>query len=483
MDPRRQGGVGPPQVTFFDALKTHALALAGGGPTFWILIAAGLAVRLVVLARTGALGTEIVDEQHYVRLATSLLTGDGFAWGPGAPTSLRPPLYPALLAAVWNVAGVGNLQIMRAAQIALAVATAYAVYRLAATVYDARVGRLAAVAVWLYPSLTLFNFLILTETLFTFLLISFVWLTVSLVQAPRPGVAVLCGLVLGLGALTRSVLWPVPMVLCPLMALLIHGRRERLAMPALVLLGYMVVITPWSIRNTQLQGVVTVVDTMGGLNLRMGNYEHTPTDRMWAAVNLGGRENWAYALGEEFPGRQFTEGEKDKWAQRKAFAYMWAHPGVTLQRSLIRFADFWGLEREFIAGVHKGMFIPAPWVTAVITVCTVLALPFVAVPGVAGAWLTTPRDWRFHVLLLFPVVVIAAAHVLAFGHSRYHLPLIPILAIYGAAFVVNGASAGRSGARVLFASLITAVLCTIWVYQVFVTDAARIAAVIERAGF
>ena len=46
-------------------------------------------------------------------------------------------------------------------------------------------GRIAAAVFWLYPSLIFFNFTILTETLFTFLLVAFVCLAVQLVEAPR----------------------------------------------------------------------------------------------------------------------------------------------------------------------------------------------------------------------------------------------------------------------------------------------------------
>ena len=82
-------------------------------------------------------GTGIVDEQHYAQLASSLRAGDGFAWGPGQPTSLRPPLYPALLAAVWTVAGDGNLQAVRFVQILLALATTGLVFLLGRRVFGA----------------------------------------------------------------------------------------------------------------------------------------------------------------------------------------------------------------------------------------------------------------------------------------------------------------------------------------------------------
>ena len=48
--------------------------------------------------------------------------------------------------------------------------------------------------------------------------------------------------------------------------------------------------------QSRLQGVPVIVDTMGGLNLHMGNYEYTPHDRPWDAVSLSGPLNWAAEL-------------------------------------------------------------------------------------------------------------------------------------------------------------------------------------------
>jgi hypothetical protein len=154
------------------------------------------------------------------------------------------------------------------------------------------------------------------------------------------------------------------LILCPLLAVLIRAPLgRRVALPLLVLAGYAAVVAPWAVRNTRLQGVVTIVDTMGGMNLRMGNYEYTPDDRMWDAVALNGEKSWVHGLSRDFAGQTVTEGQKEKWAQRKALEYMRANPGITLRRALIKFADFWGLEREFAAGVQNG-FLRAARVAA-----------------------------------------------------------------------------------------------------------------------
>lgn len=459
---------------------------AGDGRTFLRLaLLAGLLARLAVFAHSGSLGTPIVDEQHYARLGANVLAGYGFAMEPGAPTSIRPPLYPGLLAVTWAVTGMENLQAVRALQIGLSLATAGVVFLIGRRLYGPAVGRIAAGICWLYPSLIFSNFLILTETLFTLLLLIFVLMSVTLVQEPRARTAVGCGALLGLAALARSVLWPAPLLLCPLLALLIRApMRTRIALPVLVLAGYAVVIGPWAIRNTRLQGVFTAVDTMGGINLRMGNYEHTPEDRMWDAVSITGERNWVYALTQEHIEGPISEGVKDKWAQRKAIEYMRAHPGTTLRRSMIKFADFWGLEREFLAGVRDGFFNPPLWFQILASLVIVTGYAAVVTAGVAGMWLAPPSDWRMHLLMLFPVLLITGAHSIVFGHSRYHLPLMPIFGVYAAALVTVRSAAWRSLPRPALAGAAASValLGAIWVRQVAFVDASRIAVLVRHLG-
>ncbi len=444
----------------------------------------GALLRVCILYNTNDLGTPITDEQHYRVIAQSLAAGRGFAGTDGQPTSLRPPLYPAVLAGIWTVSP-DNLQAVRVFQILLSLATAALVYVLGSRVFDARIGAWAAGICWLYPSFIFFDFLILTETLFTFLLVAFVLSVVLLVQSPRASLAIACGVTLGLGALTRSILWPLPLLLCPLLAVLIRAPlARRLALPCLVLAGYAVVVAPWAVRNTRLQGVVTIVDTMGGMNLRMGNYEYTPDDRMWDAVALNGEKSWVHGLSRDFAGQPVTEGQKEKWAQRKALEYMRAHPGTTLRRGLIKFADFWGLEREFAAGVQNGFYAPPAWLQVFGSVAIVLAYAIVIAAGAAGIWLTAPEDWRMHVVLLLPVAVIMGAHTIVFGHSRYHLPLMPIFAIYAAAVLSARVPAYRFSHRpVLVGAAVTVtVLFSVWIRQIVIQDFARITALLSHAG-
>jgi len=448
-------------------------------PWFTAILAVGLIIRLGILWHTRDLGTPVVDEQHYRLLAGSLLAGEGFAFTPGQPTSLRPPLYPALVAAIWRVAGADNLQAVRAVQILLSLVTLGLVFALGRRAFSTRVGFIAAAVFWLFPAFVFFDFLILTETLYTFLLVGFVLLSVLLVQAPRPSlqVAAACGATLGLACLTRSVLWPLPAVMCPALLVLLRAPlARRIAISTILLLGFVATIGPWAWRNTRLQHVVTIIDTMGGMNLRMGNYEYTPDDRMWDAVALTGERNWAYALGAESHGRTLTEGEKEKWAQGKAIAYIRAHPAETARRALIKFADFWGLEREFIAGVQQGVYRPPAWFAVSAAGAIILSYPLLALVGAAGIWLAPPRDWRATVWMLAPIVAITLAHTIVFGHSRYHVPLLPLFAVFAAGWWTRDRTAGprASRARLAGAAVTIALLSAIWLRQIVVTDLDRI---------
>src|SRR5882757_7856772 len=88
-------------------------------PVLMAALVVGLLIRLVILWQTPALDAKIIDEQQYSQIARSLVAGHGFAWGEGRPTSIRPPLYPAMLAGIWTVAGSENLQAVRVVQILL----------------------------------------------------------------------------------------------------------------------------------------------------------------------------------------------------------------------------------------------------------------------------------------------------------------------------------------------------------------------------
>jgi len=466
-------------------LPSHTAASHKQSPhrPLYMIIALGLIIRLVVLYISKDTGLMIVDEQQYHTLALNLLHGHGFAWEPGALTSIRPPLYPFFLRLVWTVSGTESLWVVRMTQILLNLLNVFLVYRLGLLLFNHRMALVAAAGFCFYPSFVGFNIFLLTEILFTLLLTLVALGYVVLLKTGRLSAGGGTGIALGLAALTRSILWPFPLILCPLAFFSVRGRPwVRLQVALCLFLGYALVVTPWTLRNTRLQGVFTVIDTMGGLTLRMGNYEHTPLNRAWDPVTLQGETSIFQQLRQEHPeASSWTEGRKEKWALRMTLAYMLTHPLVTLQRVVIKFANFWGLERVIIAGWQQGLYQPPHWLAVLGTLAITFSYILVMLCASLGLFLAFPGDRRAHIFFLLLMTFICGIHTVTFGHERYHLPLMPFLCLYAAAAVVH-----RSWLR-LQEGLHTAVpsvaacvvLLAIWGRELFIVETERIQALLR----
>jgi 4-amino-4-deoxy-L-arabinose transferase-like glycosyltransferase len=422
----------------------------------------------------------IVDEQHYYQFALNLLHSHTFGWNEQTLTSMRPPLYPLFVALVWAITGTESLLYVRLAQIIVSLINVYLLYRLGLLFFGRRVALWAAAGFWLYPSLMAFDFFLLTEVLFTCLLTLMALCYLTLLRTGKRSMAWGAGCALGLAALTRSILWPFPIVLCPFTFFAVPGSwKSRGQLVLYLFLGYALVIAPWAIRNTRLQGVFTVVDTMGGLNLMMGNYAHTPLNRAWDAILLQGEKSWAHALPSTAPdGSAWTEGRKEKWAQQQAITYMLAHPALTIKRAAIKFANFWGLERVVMAGWLEGAYQPPQWFAGLGAVVITLSYTLTMLLASFGFFLAPPNDRRVHLFLLSVILFVCGVHTIVFGHERYHLPLIPFILLYAVAAVVQLSRLQlRVGLQTAIAPLCTGlVLLGIWSRELCVIEVERLKA-------
>ena len=81
-----------------------------------------------------------------------------------------------------------------------------------------------------------------------------------------------------------------------------------------------------------------------------------------------------------------------------------------------------------------------------------------------------------------PVVFITAVHTVVFGHSRYHLPLIPLFALYASALLTTQTVAVWRERRpaVVGAAATVLVLIALWLRQIVLVDAARIKSLLNH---
>jgi 4-amino-4-deoxy-L-arabinose transferase-like glycosyltransferase len=477
-----------PELQVMETSSATGPDVASGWPlvVLAIILVLGASLRLVQFGAFQDLPLLIWDERDYDELAVNLAQSGEFKYTPkdpstfersdrALPTSLRPPLYPALVAASYSLVGKKHYhQAIRAFQIVLSLLTALLVYGLASGAYSPRVGLAAAALCCFYPSLVGFTNLILTEVFFTFLLCASCLAVVCYLQRDRAGYLALAGVLLGLSALTRSVMWLFPPLLAAFIVLFGQARlRRRLFAAALMVAVFAATIAPWAMRCSRLEKTFVAIDTMGGRNLMMGNYEHTPLYRSWDAVALQGDESWWAVLHRANPEiKDMSQGQLDKAAMRYGLEFVLHNPGLTLKRDLVKFIQFWGIERELLGLVGKPDYLNRPgWVVPVsLIVVGVYALAMFA--GVIGMVMAPPGDWRIHAFLLLVLAFVCGMHSLVFAHSRYHLPLMPLVFIYSASALVHARTIWQRRLRWSFRLAVG--LCLLlaigWAWEILVVD-------------
>jgi 4-amino-4-deoxy-L-arabinose transferase-like glycosyltransferase len=423
----------------------------------------------------------IDDERHYTLLATNLVLHGEFAYQPGRLTSLRPPLYPALVAGVYSLFGLDNHDAVRVVQAILGLATVALTYYLALHMYAATTATWAAGLVCFYPSLVGTTCLILTETLFTFLVVLFATLVAMWLQSRSLACLVAMGTVLGLAALTRSVLWLFPPFLVFFLVVMMRDQRwsRRFALAAIPLAAFAATLAPWAIRNTRLQRTFVAVDVMGGRNFMMGNYEYTPLYRAWDAISMADDRAWDSVLARAEPTYpQTTQGQRDKLALRYGLRYVFANPGQTLHRTIVKFCNFWQLERELVASVSRGNW-GVGHRSVVLGLGFVIVGAYVAamIAGIFGFVLTRPRISGMSGFVFLLIAFVCLVHSVVFGHSRYHLPLIPLLIIYAAAAIVQWREIWDRRTQKAFwlASAACLLLAGIWGWELIFVETSRLA--------
>ncbi|MGZ4702925.1 MAG: ArnT family glycosyltransferase [Ilumatobacteraceae bacterium] len=215
-----------------------------------VIVAGGAMLRIARLLITKWNRALLLNDSLYYsaqarQLAHGVWFREVFADLPGAE---HGPLTSALMAPVsW---GSDPFNRQRIVTVLCGVATVAIVGLVARRVGGDRVGLIAAAIAAIYPNLWINDGLVMSESV-SCLLIALTLLTMlRWTESPTYRRALICGLMVGLGALARSEL----ILLAPLVAVLmvIVGRRSALRLgrhAATVLAATAVVIAPWMIFN------------------------------------------------------------------------------------------------------------------------------------------------------------------------------------------------------------------------------------------
>jgi 4-amino-4-deoxy-L-arabinose transferase-like glycosyltransferase len=360
-----------------------------------VVFVVALVVRLVPVLLSGGMGIALDDMFQYDALAESIRHGEGYTWYGGIPTAARAPLYPLFLAMIYTLFGHQFLA-ARIVQAIVGSVVPVVTYYLGRRIFEGRASEIAAWLVALYPILLFYPLGLVTENLFFVLLPLSVWCLLKAADASRRSYYLLSGFLLGLAILTRSVMSGFVLLILPWLLYYASDRRQALGNWVLMVLSVAVLTVPWSIRNSVLYGEFVFVESSLGFNFYLGYHpEGTGTFDSDIAVEFI----------EEIGGFDTPDLETEKLSHNlgmeRGIEFIRQDPLRAVQLLLSKASHFLRLDKRAVLYFYSNDFLGE--------------LPPVVLTLVY--------------LLLFYFVGI---HILIMAEPRFHLALVPFLAIFAA---------------------------------------------------
>ena len=405
--------------------------------TFWlVVIALFLRVGWIIIGHTykfKSADNNFGFGWEMGRIGAALASGRGFSnpFGPPTgPTAWEPPLYPYLVAGVFNVFGIyskASAFVLLTINSVFSALTCIPIFLTGRRVFSEKVAVGAAWTWALLPYVMFWCTKWVWETSLSALLVAVIfWMTLTLEDRDRLMPWVEFGLLWGLAALTStSLLSSLPA--SGLWAWYHRAKRHKPSLAGVVLASvvFSACITPWLVRNYQVFGKLIFIRDNFGAELRLGNGKGA--DGTWM--------EYLHPTQDVYAMRQYQSmGELTYIAMRKqqALDYIRADYGRFLALCLKRFVYFW-------AGAPR----PAQnWWSAQLKNSLFLASSVLMFWGLGRAL----RQRRPGARLFFWLIVsYTAIYYVVFPNPRYRHPIEPEITIL-AVYLVTEARGKKSGA-------------------------------------
>jgi len=404
-----------------------------------LVLALGLALRLVALHAAGDMPRLPGDEDYYVRMARAI---EARGEHPG---SYRGPGHPFFMALVFRLAGPENLNAVRVAGILLSVLSVALVFHVVSRQYSRRAALWSALATALSPNLIHFSFFLWSETLFTALLLAVLWLLQRYDDAESIRDLAVAGVVLGLAVLTRESILPFTPVVLAWLLLRPAPLAQRLRRAALFAFCLLLPILPWTIRNYRVHHTLVLVSTCRWYPMALGNQtgelmrrelstpraeplDEARAEAHWRELALAGIRN-----------------EQPLWIFRKI-----ARNVPSLLSPCTQLVYFVGqrwypqyspLKRHLLLSVEIGGHV------------------LLLLLGTLGLCLA--RGGRVKTLVLLFIAYTFCLHIVANSCARFLLPLLPFACLYIGPLIAGGTLLVRTPARRLLAAVLATLVVAI----------------------
>lgn len=359
---------------------------------------------------------------------------------PNHPTAFFEPVYPIMIAAAYGIFGAhpGAARLFQSLCDAIA---CFLVGWMALRLFGGWQGILASLIYAVYPAFIGLTTVLWTIGLGVFTTVLALALTVNFQQKPGVWAAFWMGLGWGLAILTRTALLPffaVVLILCwwdlrKAQTVPTHTPSGgSWKYPALMVVGILMLLLPWGIRNSVVMGHFTVTPTKGGRNLWEANNgvfcepyrKYSATAEGMAKIYHRYAESRRAELKRadliEYPefSTQTGEFERDSVLQRRVKDFLLANPKVAVELCFLRLYSLFRIQ-------------PSTWSKGLLALAGICSMGFVLFFGLFGL-IINAAQWRYLKIFYLLILYYIAVHTLTAAGIPHRLPLDAVLILFAA---------------------------------------------------
>lgn len=382
-----------------------------------ILINSSLIIKLFIIIKYGRFLTLSSDDLNYIKsgiilLEKGILTYQSFT----EPTVFITPGYPVFLAFIFSLAGHDyfGIQVVRVVQALFSSLWIILVFYIAKELSNERTALISAILVSFYmPNITTPGY-IMTETLFTTLLLLLVYYSLIFSAKPKISKFIILGSIWAAATLCRPTIALYPVLLIIYLRLYCRISVKRLLkLSAVMLFTFALIMLPWWLRNFQEYGEFIPLAASSGNPMLQGtyiDYKQAPED----VIN--------YQLG------------KNSFETNK----------IEIQTAMIRIKseinkDLWGYLKWYAVGKTKAFWSSAFYWKEFLGVnhYLVLSYHYVLLLGFAGMAYIIRKGFTRFILPISAIFYFNLTHCVFMAFDRYAFPVMPLLTIFCSVFLVK----------------------------------------------
>ena len=384
------------------------------------------------------------DSYVYQTIAFNILNEHCYCLLPHLPTVDRAPLWPAVIAVIYNALGPHD-HFVRLFLSFVGAGTCVLVYLFANDLFGKRIALFAGILAAIYPFLYIYDGWLYSESLYIFLLFAFCYSLYRLQRNPNWKWLVGSGVLLGLVSLTRP---NGLLILGSFLAwAMIVGWTKilswRMVAKSMIVIGLVstLFVAPWTIRNyTATHNLVPVA--VGDGKVMLGAYNDMILQRPYylGVWIIPSESNPAIAA--HYPANCSGACEVKRDGDYRADAIHWIEGHTNEMPYLLglHFTNLWQTTTQE-ADLPINRF-PDRTASKVVVDMMVVITPIVFALAALGLFLTRKR-WRELLFIYFMIVLTIIQCLILYGIPRFRAPIEPMLillaagAIWGLGQVVN----------------------------------------------